>query len=65
MRFTGSAGNARSLDLSQGSPGAYIPSSREDIAFVIGHFRFAPGLCFKARLSAKPLNDMKTRRGPI
>ena len=48
MRFTGSAGNARSLDLSQGSPGAYIPSSREDIAFLIGHFRFAPGLCFKA-----------------
>ena len=56
MRFTGSAGNARSLDLSQGSPGDYIPSSREEIAF---HFRFAPGLCFKARLSGKPLNDMK------
>ena len=56
MRFTGSAGNACSLDLLQGSPGAYIPSSREDIAF---HLRFAPGLCFMARLSAKPLNDMK------
>ena len=37
MRFTGSAGNARSLDLLQGSPGAYIPSSREDIAFLISH----------------------------
>ena len=59
MRFRRSAGNARSLDLSQGSSGAYIPSSREDISFLIGHFRFAPGLCFKARLSAKPLNDMK------
>ena len=37
MRFTGAAGKARLLDLSQGSPGVYIPSSREDIAFLIGH----------------------------